>query len=172
MGRYYTLGSGKGGKFGFGVQPSSDPEHFGMSVTNIEYMSHANKEAKDFVRERLNECYDILGVPTEERLLKIVPDEEKHEYADRLWDKYVVDLVDRDEAQEGFRHSLKKAPYTLTESQTEKLKAEGKDPSKFSAVAKNEDVQLAYYRISLGLNILFEMESVGEDGLITLDAEP
>lgn len=82
MGRYYSVQTGKEGKFWFAVQPSDDPrtvyhmgevepddewdEESGYSDTYTDYES-ADAEK---IKKHLDEQYDILGVPKEERKYK------------------------------------------------------------------------------------------------------
>lgn len=76
MGRYYHNQFGEEGKFWFGVQPSDDPESvFGATdVTDESDEDGFDEDYKDYdiddaeyVAKKLNEQYDILGVPTEKR---------------------------------------------------------------------------------------------------------
>lgn len=82
MGRYYSTQTGKEGKFWFAVQPSDDPatiyhmdeiepddewdEESGYSDTYTDYESSDAEKIKEY----LDEQYDILGVPKEERKYK------------------------------------------------------------------------------------------------------
>lgn len=78
MGRYYYTDTGKEGKFWFAVQPSDDPktiygmdemppddyeedESYGEAYTDYE------SSDDEYVRKKLDEQYDLLGVPKDER---------------------------------------------------------------------------------------------------------
>lgn len=102
MGRYYYSGSGRSGKFMFGVQNSTDPEYMGMheeEPTNINY--YAGAEDVDYVTSKLDEQYDILGLEQEHRIYSfkelLRPGEngiEKEEIRYQEWeDKYLHDKV-------------------------------------------------------------------------------
>lgn len=91
MGRYYNTDSGRSGKFMFGVQSSGDPEVMGMreqAPTSVFY--YADKEDVEEIRGSLDEQYDLLGVPTDERIYyaKDMAEYDKYEnehLADRVW---------------------------------------------------------------------------------------
>ena len=79
MGRYYYTQTGKEGKFWFAVQPSDDPKtvyHMGEIEPDDEWDeesgysdSYTDYESADAekIKKHLDEQYDILGVPKEER---------------------------------------------------------------------------------------------------------
>ena len=79
MGRYYSVQTGKEGKFWFAVQPSDDPKtvyHMGEIEPDDEWDeesgysdSYTDYESADAekIKKHLDEQYDILGVPKEER---------------------------------------------------------------------------------------------------------
>ena len=82
MGRYYSVQTGKEGKFWFAVQPSDDPRtvyHMGEIEPDDEWDeesgysdSYTDYESADAekIKKHLDEQYDILGVPKEERKYK------------------------------------------------------------------------------------------------------
>lgn len=82
MGRYYSTQTGKEGKFWFAVQPSDDPRtvyHMGEIEPDDEWDeeseysdSYTDYESADAekIKKHLDEQYDILGVPKEERKYK------------------------------------------------------------------------------------------------------
>ena len=82
MGRYYNTQTGKEGKFWFAVQPSDDPRtvyHMGEVEPDDEWDeesgysdSYTDYESADAekIKKHLDEQYDILGVPKEERKYK------------------------------------------------------------------------------------------------------
>lgn len=65
MGRYWNT-ERFGGKFGFACQASDDPEYFGM-LEDPEITYDATEETKDTCKMRLDENYDLLKIPKEER---------------------------------------------------------------------------------------------------------
>lgn len=168
MGRYYNFDSGREGKFAFGVQSSTDPgDVFGMEEagsSTIEYYMKNDEEHKQMVKDKINEQYEILGVPASERRYEFKDDDDKHEYLGNIWDKYCVKIVPTESLAKG------QMPYALTELQEAKLKAEGKNPRDYSAI-NNGSMPLADARVRLGLNILAEMEEQAEEDYINMTAE-
>lgn len=71
MGRYYNTNTGRGGKFGFGCQSSTDPQdYFGMSEgSTITYKAY--DDDMDEIKNKLDEIYDKAKVPQEERIYKL-----------------------------------------------------------------------------------------------------
>lgn len=75
MGRYYSVQTGKEGKFWFAVQPSDDPrtiyhmDDVSEYDEEEDYESYSDYESSDAekIKKHLDEQYDILGVPKEER---------------------------------------------------------------------------------------------------------
>ena len=67
MGRYYDTTSGRGGKFGFAVQDSDDPEYMGMLPENCRYY-FATEEEADNIKEIVDGQYDKLNVPDNKRI--------------------------------------------------------------------------------------------------------
>lgn len=159
MSRYYSTQTGKEGKFWFAVQPSDDPrtvfhmsevepddewdEESEYSETYTDYESDNADEIKD----HLDEQYDILGVPREERKYKC---ENEGEY---VWE----DL----------------AKYYLTEKEPPKDEAYkvcgyymGEDkPTMFPISSEKE---LAASRVQLGLVIY---NTILTEGICMLNAE-
>lgn len=83
MGRYYYDQTGKEGKFWFAVQPSTDPadiydmnevepdsEWAEDSGYNESYVDYDGCDA-EHVKEKLDEQYNLLGVPKDERAYKL-----------------------------------------------------------------------------------------------------
>lgn len=76
MGRYFSNQFGEEGKFWFGVQPSDDPATV-FGATNVTDKSgdegfdegYIDYDISDdgFVKDRLDELFDILGVPQNKR---------------------------------------------------------------------------------------------------------
>ena len=159
MGRYYNTQTGKEGKFWFAVQPSDDPrtvyhmgevepddewdEESGYSETYTDYES-ADAEK---IKKHLDEQYDILGVPKEERKYKC---ENEGEY---VWE----DL----------------AKYYLTEKQTKDAMGHtacgyymGEDKPTMYPISSEKE--LAASRVQLGLVIY---NTILTEGICMLNAE-
>lgn len=84
MGRYYNTSTGRGGKFGFGCQSSTDPEdYFKMTPVSITYGGADEK----VVKKKVNEIYDKANVPKEERIYKLKGGNNDSEYED-VYQKY------------------------------------------------------------------------------------
>lgn len=157
MGRYYQNQFGEEGKFWFAVQPSDDPETvFGATDVTDESdedgfdESYADYDIDDgdFVRKKLDEQYDILGVPQDERRYNVSADKR----SSYLWDdlfKYFLTY----EKPEGFDG----IPY-----------GDFKDGEHITYYALSKEKELAASRISLGLFIL---STINRDGYCSLTAE-
>ena len=152
MGRYYYCNSGREGKFWFAVQPSDDPKtiyHMDEIEPDDEWdeesgysESYADYESDDAesIKKHLDEQFDILGVPKEER---------KYEMEDV--GKYVWDDL---------------CKYYLTEEQTKDKDgntnigyAMGDDITLYPI---SKEKELAASRVQLGLNIYNEIINEGE----------
>lgn len=152
MGRYWNSNSHEG-KFGFAVQPSDDPEIFGMESQEpcvIDYYLGGDAENIAEAEKVLDKQYDILGVAKKDRIYEYTSEYYYEEisailkkYHKKNWHRY-------NEAEDG-----KIIPYADEEWQ------EG-------AVPNNRDVALAENRLDLGLAILTELK---KDGYCSLTAE-
>ena len=95
MGRYYNTQTGKEGKFWFAVQPSDDPrtiyhmDDVSEYDEEEDYESYSDYESSDAesIKKHLDEQYDILGVPKEERKYKC---EDEGEYVWETLAKYYL----------------------------------------------------------------------------------
>lgn len=84
MGRYYNTSTGRGGKFGFGCQSSTDPEdYFKMVPVSTTYGGADEK----VVKKKVDEIYDKANVPKEERIYKLKGGNNDNEYED-VYQKY------------------------------------------------------------------------------------
>lgn len=159
MGRYYSTQTGKEGKFWFAVQPSDDPRtvyHMGEIEPDDEWdeesgygESYIDYECGDAerIKKHLDEQYDILGVPKEERKYKL--DDEGH----YVW------------------HDLVK--YYLTEEQTKDAEGHmnigyhmGDDKPVMYPIDKEKE--LAASRVQLGLVIY---NTILNEGYCMINAE-
>lgn len=166
MGRYYYFTSGNEGKFGFAVQPSDDPETvFGMTPATIDYQLPADKDSRARVEKIVAKQYDILGVPEGERAYSFATVEDRLTYTARVWADHAVAIVHRD------KFEGRGCPYALTAEQEDELRGEGKNPNDYVGQPKGDDIMLAYYRATLGLDILAEMDIEGENGYVSMNAE-
>lgn len=153
MGRYYNTQTGKEGKFWFAVQPSDDPKtiyHMDEVEPDEEWdeesgygESYTDYESDDAesIKKHLDEQYDILGVPKDERKYKL--DDEGH----YVW------------------HDLVK--YFLTEEQTKDNDGNenigyhmGNDKPAMFPITKEKE--LAASRVQLGLVIYNTILTEGE----------
>lgn len=73
MGRYFSTNTGRGGKFGFACQNSTDPkDYFEMEEqepTEITY--YADDSDVDSIKKKLDKLYDEASVPQEERIYEL-----------------------------------------------------------------------------------------------------
>ena len=158
MGRYYSNQFGEEGKFWFAVQPSDDPETvFGATDVTDEsdeegfdegYIDYDISDG-EFVKKKLDEQYDIIGVPKDKRRYN-VPIDKRSSY---IWD----DLFDYIFTYEKPESSSDTIPY-----------GDFKNGKHITYWAKDKNKELAASRISLGLFIL---STINRDGYCSLTAE-
>lgn len=147
MGRYYST-QNYNGKFGFGCQPSNDPEEvFGMEdisdcddETEALYWMEGTYANIDDVRAKLNELYDELKIKKEDRIYFIKNDME-------VWD--MLEKYESKHFREFKKGIDKGIPYYS---------------HKFDdgMIEIRPGVQLARCRIDLGTKILTELVKNGE----------
>lgn len=149
MGRYYNTNRFEG-KFGFGIQSSTDPEIFGMQEedrTDLQYYLDGTEENKKECKRVIDEQYDFLEIPQEDRIYVL---EDGKEIWDLL-DKYI---------NKHFR-------------EFDKEKDKGTIPYGYSgfengAVELKEGIELARCRVVLGTRIYTDLI---KDGYCSLVAE-
>lgn len=153
MGRYYNTASGREGKFMFGVQSSDDPEYMGMyeEPTYIQY--YASKDEEPKIRAKLDEQYDLLGVPKDKRLYtykdyKEYDEYERKELSERVW----IDVREDDKEE-------------LAKHKNEVRWASNK---KGYVSFERKNLALVLARIRLGATILSDIK---DDGYCSLEAE-
>lgn len=145
MGRYYYTDGGREGKFMFGVQPSDDPEYMGMGEdpSYIEY--YASEDDAPKIKQRLDEQYDILGIPKDKRMYYAKDAEEYNKYENKeLEDKVWIKVKDDSEEAKQFEGKTKwwceDKGYTMYE---------------------RDNMALVLARIRLGVNILSDIKDAG-----------
>lgn len=145
MGRYYNTNTGRGGKFGFGCQNSTDPrEYFDMVETHITYT--AGEESQDFIRGQLDKVYEQAKVPKGERV-------------------YTLNELEKAEDEyESFHNAYHK--YFFEKCKPGEGNFAGDDGTTEREVFDN--AHLAQSRLWLGLIILSD---INEEGYCELDAE-
>lgn len=154
MGRYYNTNTGRTGKFMFGVQNSDDPEYMGMSEDPSYIQYYASQDDEPKIRKKLDEQYDILGVPNDKRMYTYgdygeYDKYENSELADRVW--VTVNVNDKDEL----------AKY---DGQTRWASDKGNDYVCF----ERSGMALVLARIRLGTTILSDIK---DEGYCSLEAE-
>ena len=146
MGRYYS-GANFDGKFWFGVQPSDDPGTvFKMDETppsQIEYYLDGSGENIAMVEEILDEQFDILKVPKEERLYEMTSDE-VDKYVEKISKRYL--FRDRNPGDPSDKNRT-----------TYWCEADDKKKYPHGMVADTRAKELATARIDLGLKILTDL---------------
>ena len=152
MGRYYYTSTGREGKFMFGVQPSDDPEYMGMREDNQEIHYYADNNNKEAIEKKLDEQYELLGVPKKDRLYFYDERKEYDDYEDKvLKDKVWIKIKDDSEEAKAYKNKVgwycEDKGYTYYERD-------------------NNAIILA--RIRLGTTILSD---INENGYCSLDAE-
>lgn len=148
MGRYYMTDNGREGKFMFAVQSSDDPEYLGMHEqerASIDY--YADEDDVPDIRKKLDEQYDKLGVPTENRIYYCKDYKEMDEYEDKyLHDKVFVSVSHED------KDAMKEH-----EGETGWASRKGNDYTDYEI--RGNAIALA--RIRLALNILSDIKDGG-----------
>lgn len=152
MGRYYHTDSGREGKFMFGVQSSNDPEYMGMSEDPTFIQYYASKDDEPKIKAKLDEQYNILGVPIEKRMyyakdLEAYDRYENEELEDKVWVKVKDDSEEAKQFEGKTKWWCEDKGYTLYE---------------------RENMALVLARIRLGVNILSDIK---EKGYCSLEAE-
>lgn len=156
MGRYYHNQFGEEGKFWFGVQPSEDPATvFGATdVTETDSEDYDEDYADydisddEFVKKKLDEQYDILGVPKDKRRYRIDTDKRGKYIWGELFD-YIFSY-EKPEKYDGI-------PY-----------GDFEDGKHITYYALSREKELAASRVSLGLFIL---NTIYRDGVCSMTAE-
>lgn len=157
MGRYYHNQDGEEGKFWFGVQPSDDPATVfgGVDVTDKsdedgfdeDYTDYDIDDA-EYVKKKLNEQYDIIGVPTEKRRFDV----EVNKRGDYIWNE-LFDYV--------FTYEKPKDDHIIPYG-------DFKDGKRITYYARSRKIELAASRIDLGLFIL---GTIRRHGFCSMTAE-
>ena len=151
MGRYYNTDTGRGGKFGFGKQSSTDPgDFFGMRELEPSEITYtADKDDEEDIKTKVDELYKKLGVPEEERIYYQKGAETENTLGDLL-EKYCYRKVNRGEVGrydriDGFKHD----PYYCGDGAHKVL------------IEKVEGASLIACRIRLGVIVLSDIKDAG-----------
>ena len=145
IGRYYNTDTGRGGKFGFGCQSSTDPkDYFGLEEqepTSITY--YADESDVDNLKAKLDKIYDLANVPQEERIYELDGSDDEYQAFHDAYHKYFFETC---RAREG--------------------NFAGENDTTEREVFTN--AHLAQSRLWLGLTILTDIK---DEGYCELDAE-
>lgn len=147
MGRWYNT-QNHSGKFGFAVQPSNDPEIFGMEEqpqSYINYYLEDSEESRKKIIETLNEQYDILQIPKKDRLYEIENEQQVNDLLDKYRDKNYHEYDETKDDKYCHRISFNidlNEPHVVY-------------------VPNNDKVELAECRVVLGLYILDDLQKNG-----------
>jgi hypothetical protein len=94
MGRYWNTNTGRGGKFGFGCQPSEDPQnYFEMTPTSVVY----GGAYENIVKQKVDEIYDKAGVPKEERVYQLDGSDNEYDSFHNDYHKYFFETCEPNE---------------------------------------------------------------------------
>lgn len=145
MGRYYNTNTGRGGKFGFACQSSSDPhDYFGMHEQEpTEITFYADNDDTDKIKSKLDKIYDEASVPQKERIYELNKNDDEHQDFSNRYHDYFFEKCKRGEGNFA-----------------------GENGTTEREVFKN--AHLALSRLWLGLVILTDIK---EEGYCSLDAE-
>lgn len=145
MGRYYDTDGGRRGKFMFGVQASDDPGYMGMheqEPISIDY--YADADDVEHVKSKLDEQYDILGIPENKRIYYCKDNKQMSEYEDKVLHDKVFVTVHKDDKEAKEKYKGKTAWWS------------GKGNEYTDYEINNNALALA--RIRLALDILSDIE--------------
>lgn len=145
MGRYFNTNTGRGGKFGFACQSSTDPkDYFGMEEeepTSITY--YADESDVDSIKAKLDALYDEAKVPQEERAYELDGSDHEYQTFHNAYHKYFFETCERGEGNfAGENGTTEREVFT--------------------------DAHLCQSRLWLGLTILTDIK---DEGYCSLDAE-
>ena len=154
MGRYFFTDNGREGKFMFGVQPSDDPQYMGMTEDNSHIQYYASEDDVPEITRRLDEQYDILGVPKEERLYTYKNYDEYDKYENEVLKEKVWTTVKEDD-KEAMKEHEKEARWAS-------------DKEGYVMFERSKDMCLALARIRLATTVLSDIK---DSGYCSLDAE-
>ena len=143
MGRYYSTNTGRGGKFGFACQSSTDPkDFFDMEEQEpVEITYYAEESAP--IKKKLDTLYDKAKIPTEERIYQLNKSNDEYEDFHNRYHKYFFETCAVGEGNFAGRNNT-------TEREVFK------------------DAHLTQARLWLGLVIISDIK---EEGYCSLDAE-
>lgn len=173
MGRYYNCDSGRSGKFMFAVQNSDDPEFLGMSEDTSTIHYYASEDDVDKITERLNEQYDILTVPKEDRIYVYPKGEdgnddiaaydewEKRVLYSKVWRDVKTSDLDEEEKEKEKEGGEKNKNDIAMRWSSEK-------GDNYVAIERPGGTTLALARIRLALTILSDIK---DEGYCSLEAE-
>lgn len=163
MGRYYNTSTGREGKFMFATQESTDPDYMGMHENQNYLDYYADEDDVETIKAKLDEQYDLLGLPKEKRLYRLPKAELANEWkAQDKWEKENLhDLIFESFHKKDMEEAHKKYGDKAVHWASDK----GDDYTDFE---RNPGLALALARVRLGLTILTDIE---EDGCCELRAE-
>lgn len=148
MGRYYANQQGDQGKFWVALQPSDDPETvYDMDECDTDDGTFTNYfgDNSELIKVKLDEQYDILGVPKDERKYELANINDRFDYIWKDLFKYYLRYDNPDDV----------AGYYIGDN-------------KPSAYPISEKLALAASRVDLGL---FIYNTIKEYGECTMEAE-
>ena len=141
IGRYYNTNTGRGGKFGFGCQSSTDPQDF-FDMAEIHITYTAGEEDNDSIKAKLDTIYDKAGVPEKERMYQLDGSEDEYKSFHDSFHKYFFEPDKTGKGGFAGDNGVEKKRFT--------------------------DAHLCQARLWLGLIILSD---INEEGYCELDAE-
>lgn len=155
MGRYYYT-QNFDGKFGFGVQDSTDPELFGMYIdkdydTSVDYYLEYTEDNFEEVKTQLDCQYDILSINKKSRIYSITKEDDIYDLYDRLELNKILYYIKGPNEE-----------YTSQERLNLYSLGEDENGNHITGVLKDKELLLAWYRIELGLMIATELLINGE----------
>lgn len=103
MGRYFNTNTGRGGKFGFGYQDSTDPKDYfeleEQEPTTITY--YADKRDIDNIEKKLDKIYDEAKVPQGKRIYELDRSDNEYQTFHNKYHKYFFETCKAGEGNFG-----------------------------------------------------------------------
>ena len=167
MGRYYNTSTGREGKFMFATQSSDDPGYLGMSENQNTIDYYADETDVEKITAKLDEQYDILGLPKEERIYRLPKPTKENSLVeeDELYEKWENEHL-RGKVWESFhKNNFEEAKAKYGDKATHWTSDKGNEYTDFE---REPGLCLALARVRLALVILTD---IAEDGCCELGAE-
>lgn len=147
----------------FATQKSTDPDYMGMHENQNYLDYYADEDDVETIKAKLDEQYDLLGLPKEKRLYRLPKAELANEWEEMdKWEKenlhdLIFETFHKDDMEEAHEKYGDKATHWASNKGGE-----------YTDFERNPGFALALARVRLALTILTDIE---EEGRCELTAE-